>query len=466
MDKYPKVIELIVENDLCTGCGMCTYKCQSNALTMDWNENGFLVPVQAGNCNLDSACLSVCPFNPYPEEITKTENEIADIFLTDSTKIDPKIGKYVGIYAGYSDKFRLASSSGGVGTFVMTELLERGVVDHVFSVKEGDVDSDDYYKYSISSNKIELLNCSQTKYFPVSLSNVFSEIDKIEGRVAIVGVACFVKAIRLAQVSDATLKEKIPFLVGIICGGIKSRFFTEYLADSAGIKVDNISNPNYRVKDLNSTAGDYSFECTSKAGSKTGSIKMKSVGDMWGTGIFKANACDYCDDVTTELADISLGDAWLSPYMLDGKGTNVIVTRSKIADMIIKEGFESENLVLESLSLDSFIYSQQGSFNHRQLGLPFRIKKAIKNNRLVPPKRVDTSSSMSIDLKIVQYYRMKVRAKSFMVWTNSKNSNQFNTEMSSVLNILKKFTKLNHYKRTILSKQLLSAIIRKFKKIL
>jgi coenzyme F420-reducing hydrogenase beta subunit len=42
---------------------------------------------------------------------------------------------------------------------------------------------------------------------------------------------------------------------------------------------------------------------------------------MWGTGLFKSNACDFCDDVTTELADVSL-DAWI-PYNKDGLGNSV-----------------------------------------------------------------------------------------------------------------------------------------------
>jgi coenzyme F420-reducing hydrogenase beta subunit len=429
---------------------------------MSWNDKGFLVPLQTGNCDLDDCvCIAVCPFNPYPKESVKTENNISHIFLTDSTKEDPKIGKYLSIYAGYSDRFRLTSSSGGMGTYVLTELLERKIVEYVFSVKEGS-NTGDYYEYSISSNKRELLDSSETKYFPVSLSSVFSEIDKLEGKVAIVGVACFIKAIRLAQISDDTLNEKIPFLVGIICGGIKSSFFTDFLADSAGVKVDAISKPSYRVKDLNSSAGDYSFGCTSKIDNKINLIKMKEVGDMWGTGIFKANACDFCDDVTTELADISLGDAWFSPYSNDGRGTNVIVTRTKIADMIIKEGLDSGDLKLDNLSLETLIYSQQGSFNHRQLGLPFRAKKAVKDGRPVPPKRVDMSSFISIDLKIVQYLRMKVRAKSFIAWSKSNNFNQFNAEMRTVLFLLKFFTKLNHYKRTIFSGKLLSTIKRKY----
>ena len=89
MNSIPKVIDLVVNNDLCIGCGLCTYKCPSKALDMQWNEYGFLVPVLSGNCGADGACLTVCPFNPYPEKDVKTENELADIFLTD-TRSAPK----------------------------------------------------------------------------------------------------------------------------------------------------------------------------------------------------------------------------------------------------------------------------------------------------------------------------------------------------------------------------------------
>ena len=188
---------------------------------------------------------------------------------------------------------------------------------------------------------------------------------------------------------------------------------------------------------------------------------MKTVGDMWGTGMFKANACDFCDDVTTELADISLGDAWMSPYMFDGKGTNVIVSRSNTSEKLINNGIEKGELFIENLNKEKFIFSQKGSFNHRQLGLPYRIKKAQINKLLVPPKRVEITRT-SIDLKLVQFFRMKVRAKSFEAWKKSKNAAQFNQEMSLILFILKKVTKINHYKRTILSKDFIKAIKRKF----
>ncbi|WP_417371871.1 Coenzyme F420 hydrogenase/dehydrogenase, beta subunit C-terminal domain [Gelidibacter japonicus] len=443
----PKVIDLVVNNDLCIGCGLCVYACPSQALDMKWNDYGFLVPELTGTCELDGACLDVCPFNPIPLKEVETEFELADLFLNDTQKKHPKIGKYSAIYAGYADEFRLSSSSGGMGTYIFTELLVNGIVDYVFSVKESEK-AGVHYEYSISRSKEELLKASKTRYFPVTLDRVLSEIQSLDGKVAIVGVACFIKAIRLAQYREPQLKDKIPFLVGIICGGVKSRFFTEYLSSKVDVEKQNIEHPNFRIKDYESTASDYSYGCKDKATDEEKTIKMRSVGDMWGTGLFKANACDFCDDVTTELADISLGDAWLHPYVRDGKGTNVVVTRSEIADELIQNGIKKGDLTLENLSLEAFLASQQGSFNHRHTGLSVRIKEAKKRNQPVPPKRFG-NEKVTMYFKIVQKLRMKVRRKSLVVWKKNSNAKPFDSEMKSFLNPLKVITKVNHLRRRL-----------------
>ena len=336
MTSKPQVIAQVVDNDMCTGCGLCTYKCLSDALTMGWNDEGFLVPELTGACDNDASCISVCPFNPEPAQAVKDETALADIFLTDGTQTHEKLGRLIGIYAAYSNEFRDTSSSGGIGTYVFDQLLDRGIVDHIFSVRSSE-SANGHYQYKVSSNKADLRNSSKTKYYPVTLATVLPELDRLDGKVAIVGVACFVKAIRLAQYHDPALKEKIPFVAGIICGGVKSKFFTEYLASKAGADHANIKSPEFRIKDVTSTAHDYSFGCADVTSGDYKKIKMREVGDMWGTGFFKANACDFCDDVVTELADISLGDAWLEPYSKDGRGTSVIVTRSPLAELIIQE---------------------------------------------------------------------------------------------------------------------------------
>ena len=450
MINTPKVLDSIVKNNLCIGCGLCVYKCRKNALKMNWNKYGFLIPELTGNCDSNGECLSICPFNPFPEKDIKTETELAQVYLNETKQSHKKIGQYVGIYAGYAKEFRLTSSSGGIATYILTKLLKKGIVDHIFSVNESAMPNV-YYEYNIISSSEELLTAAKTKYFPVTLGTVMPKIHELEGKIAIVGVACFIKAIRLAQHTEPRLREKIPFLVGIICGGIKSRFFTEYLAGKAGVTLGNIQRPQFRIKDLHRTAGDYSFGCYDKSDNKEKTIKMRSVGDMWGTGLFKANACEFCDDVATELADVSLGDAWLPPFSNDGHGTNVIVTRSLLADNLIQEGVKASKIQVENLSLERFLASQQGSFNHRHTGLPVRLKQARVKNIPISPKRFG-SEKVTMDFKIIQNLRMKIRQKSLDTWKDIPNAKSFDENMKNYLTWLRISTRIYHYRITNLKR--------------
>jgi len=441
-----KVIDLVVNNDLCVGCGLCTNACSSKALSMGWNKNGFLTPSLTGNCLNDGNCIKVCPFNPFPQKEVQSEDELANIFLPGNLNHHPKIGKYISLYAGFSKQFRKNSSSGGLATHIANNLLVNGLVSHVFSVKEAQ-NKTSHFEYTICSSSEELLQSSKTKYYPVTLSDMMSKIEELDGRIAIVGIGCFVKAIRLAQYYNPYLKEKISFIIGIICGGIKSKYFTEYLASKVGIDKQNIQGPLYRIKDLKSTANDYSFGCRNKESQKYKSIKMRTVGDMWGTGLFKANACDYCDDVTTELADISLGDAWLPPYQKDGRGTNVIVVRSHQAQTIINAEIKNDEISLEPLPLERFLSSQQGSFNHRHKGLSLRIKHASKKKKLIPPKRIVDERS-TLPFQIVQIIRKRVRCKSIETWINFPNAQVFDSKMKKLLKQLKIMTRIYHFWET------------------
>lgn len=444
MKNTPKVISNVVEHNLCIGCGLCLSQCPNGALSMEWDNLGFLVPKLTGECDNSGACINVCPFNPNPENEVRTENELSNIFLKETSQFHEKIGKYNNIYVGYSNEFRNTSSSGGIATYILNELLNNKIIDHVISVKESS--KENYkYEYQISSNKEQLLEASKTKYYPVTLGNIFEKIHQIDGTFAVVGVGCFIKAIRLAQYYDNKLETKIKFLIGIICGGIKSKFFTDYLGNKAGVDINNIEKPQYRIKDHLSTASDYSFGCYDNKNHVEKLIKMKLVGDMWGTGLFKANACDFCDDVTTELADISLGDAWLNPYNKDGMGTNVIVARSEIAENIISNAILNNEIHCESLHLETFLLSQQGSFNHRHLGLLYRMKKESKKH-VLPPKRFN-NHNISTDFKIVQYLRQKTRERSLIIWGENQDVMIFDNSMKLILKALKLSTCIYHYKR-------------------
>lgn len=426
----------IVDNGLCVGCGVCTSenKTKEKFYKMELDNNGFLIPTIVDNSKEEPLeSINVCPFG---NSENNDEDFLADQFFEEG-KRDDRIGKYINTYAGFSEKYRETSSSGGLATFVFEQLLKRKIVDSIYVVKQDEEKGYSYQMFSLVGN---IKKISKTRYFPVTMETLFDEIDQVEGKVAISGVACFIKSVRLKQVIYPELKEKIPFLVGIICGGLKSSFYTDFLAYNAEIK--NYSNQEYRIKNIKDFASAYSFGAYDNKDKVFKQMKMKKVGDMWGSGLFKSSACDFCTDVATELADISLGDAWIKPYVLDGRGTNIIITRNPLADDIIKKGIENNELSIDNVGKDTIIATQSSSFIHRQLGLKYRLSKTDFGFDLKVRKRF--FRNLPIEYKRVQNYRSSIRNYSLYNWREEKDKSVYIKNIKEKQLALKKITRQYH----------------------
>jgi coenzyme F420 hydrogenase subunit beta len=422
----------------CTGCGACVSE-NRDCLEMHWTADGFLAPRQREpqTIRLDWAkAIRVCPFNPRPDQEIEDEDALGRKFLPDATHADPVAGRFERTYAGYSHRFRKTSSSGGIATHVFNELLQRGLVQHVFTVTASDEAA---CKYSFVSRDDEISGTSRTRYYPVTLDELFQKIESMPGPVAVSGVACFIKAIRLKQHYHPALREKIPFLVGIICGGLKSRAYTDFLAQSAGIKGP-YSRPEYRIKDDASSASDYSFGALDDTGSAH-QVKMRKVGDVWGTGLFKSRACDFCTDVFTELADISVGDAWIAPYRKQGMGNSVVVTRTSLADEIIQTGIRDGALCVAEIPLAEVIASQAGSVSHRQAGIGLRLASARQTGSPQPFVRRRMIREMPLLFGMVQRQREVTRSRSLRYWLALQDARTFARRMKKHVRWLKLLTR-------------------------
>lgn len=432
------IIKNIVNQNLCTGCGICISESESS-LVMDWDEYGFLVPKRKNTLSTTkSNLLRVCPFNPAPEEAIADEDKLSSIYLKEANHFDEKIGYFENTYIGYSNDYRKTSSSGGISTYIFKRLLEDRIVDHLFIVKE----TNGTYQYQLFNDIHEITAISKTRYIPVTMEELFSKIDSINGKVAISGVACFIKAIRLKQYYYPELKEKIPFLIGIICGGLKSVFFTDYLAQKTGIK-EKYYNQEYRIKSEKNYSSDYSFGAFDDK-NEFRTIRMREVGDMWGTGMFKSNACDFCTDVLTELADISLGDAWLEEYLSEGLGNSIIITRTKLADSLITAGIANKQLHAAPVPKELIVKSQRGSFNHRQDALKFRVLIRRMQRAIVPRVRNRVFRKISLPFKIVQLQRLVTRKMSLEIWRKKTDADSFEKGMKPYLKTLSVLTRVYH----------------------
>lgn len=424
----------------CTGCGACVADSDST-LRMDWDMHGFLVPRKISDRPVPELAVKACPFKSTAVGGNANEDQLALDFFPDAPTYDPDIGRFEQTYIGYSPRHRDTSSSGGLATFVFEQVLAQGIATHLFVVLTDGTG----YKYRLVERDADLVATSKTRYFPVTLEDFFQLVPTLDGRIAVSGVACFVKAIRMRQKSFPEFNQKIAFVAGIICGGLKSKYFTDYLADSAGAGA-RYRHPEYRVKSAAASASNYAFSAEDQVGT-VHTMKMARVGDMWGTGMFKAKACDFCTDVLTELADISLGDAWLPEYRTDGLGNSVIVTRSRVADDIIRRGIEQGDLHVADCAPSQIISSQRASFLHRRDALRFRIGQAKMLGQPVPEVRSRVLKRISFSYALVQIQRELTRSASFNSWRRSRSAARFDRRMYVHRILLKIVTRINRMLR-------------------
>jgi hypothetical protein len=127
-------------------------------------------------------------------------------------------------------------------------------------------------------------------------------------------------------------------------------------------------------------------ELTAAGGSVRQRDWAKMVDGDWGMGFFQYPACNFCDDVMAETADVSFGDAWVPPYSSDGRGTNVVVVRAAWIDAILCEAIEEHRVELKTVDGDFLARTQAAGLRQRREGLAYRLH--LNRRRFTPRKRV------------------------------------------------------------------------------
>jgi len=353
--------------------------------------------------------LNVCPFSSDgPDE---------DKLATDCGLVGdyvPRLGFVFSAFAGFVREggHRQHGSSGGLTTWLLEELLTLGHIDGVVHVREANSGggSDVLFHYEISRSPEEIRKGAKSRYYPVEMSTVLREVRNRPGRYALVGLPCFIKAARRLSAVDPLLKSRIAFYVGIFCGHLKSSRFAEAYALECGIYPHEILSVDFRQKNAARSAPDYDVLVSAmRDGKPLVALKpnRECFSSNWGQGFFKLKACDFCDDVVAETADISFGDAWLPEYSTDWQGTNVVLVRNLAIHEVMQRAFESGHIFLEDLTPGRVVQSQAGAFRHRGDGLAYRLHLADQAGQWRPVKRVSASAN-HISRRARQVYAMRM----------------------------------------------------------
>ncbi|QXE01059.1 Coenzyme F420 hydrogenase/dehydrogenase, beta subunit C-terminal domain [Terribacillus sp. DMT04] len=454
--------EKIISNDYCTGCGICASSTDS-PFKMKMNEDGRFIPVmkedwRTENNDTEYNPMDLCPFSDRVENETDIGQQLFE-------KYKSKFNEYTGFtiknYAGYVNEqnFRRQGSSGGMGNWIAYKLLESGEVDGIIHVKETDSDNKKIFKYDISYDLEQLKDGAKSKYYPVELSEVLQLVRQNEGSFALIGIPCFIKGIRLLAKKDPIINERIKYCIGLVCGHLKSDMFAKSIGWQLGIDPKDLQTIDFRTKVEDKPANEYSVTAYGKNGNVESGPTRDLYTTNWGQGYFRFNACEFCDDIVAETADVTVGDAWLPEYKSDSLGTNVIVVRHPIINSILQESYNSNKIFIQEISSDDVYKSQQSGFRHRREGLAYRMYLKDKKGEWRPKKRVMPSNEITRKRKRIYKLRQEISLNSFSAYRFAEENNDFTYFIDYMEPIIKK------YKRVTETPIHLKAI-RKIKRIL
>jgi len=406
----------IVDGGYCIGCGACANR-HSDLVSIGLDELGqFQAKVKDGlslPSEVEAELLSICPFsNDGPNE-----DAISDQSFDPEYPRHNGIGAYSGLYAGYvaEGNFRSIASSGGVITWLACQLLHRGMVDGVVHVKKDTSNSETLFKYGISRTEKEVIAGSKSRYYPVEMSEVISEISRTPGRYVVIGLPCFVKAIRRLALIDPVLNSRVVYTIGLVCGHLKSKAFADLFGWQAGISPGGLEEIDFRVKMPSGAPNKYGTRVKGAGISETRRVD-EFFGWNWKYNSFRYSACDYCDDVFAETADICIGDAWLPEYSKEPKGTSVIVVRGAEIQKIIAEGLKHDELKFSKISPEKMLASQAGGLRDRREGLAYRLYLKFREKVPFPKKRVDPSK------KGIGYWRRRIYEQRILLRVTSHSA--------------------------------------------
>lgn len=391
---------------LCIGCGSCVAQADGAAAHMKLDRYGQYKPAasQQWLSQQSQHFAHTCPFSPAARD----ETALAATLFPDAQHHDPAIGRFQTAYVGYAAEgsFRERGSSGGMVTWVLAELLQKGLIDGVAHVvaAEDPQQAGQFFRYQISRTPDEIRRGAKSRYYPVEMSQVLATIRDVPGRYAVVGIPCFLKAVQLLREEDPVFRSRILFTLGLFCGHMKSARFVESFAWQMGVSAREIQRVEFRHKDSTRPANWYTAQLTLHDGRALQKDWWHLADGDWGAGFFQNSACNFCDDVVAEVADISFGDAWVEPYSSDGNGTNVVIVRSPLLENLIVSGISEGRLTLTEVDGAFVKETQAAGFRQRREGLAYRLSWARQG---VQPRKRVTPEAQSLSTRRKLIYRMR-----------------------------------------------------------
>jgi len=364
-------ITIVVLRNLCTKCGICYSACPLSAISI----TGYIdkKPVVNNLCNNCGLCLKVCP-------------GIAPVSSPDDHSL---LGFTRSCHLGYStdEMIRRTSSSGGLMTSLCTTMLTDYNIDGVICTRQKPSDIFDN-EIILARNEDDLLSARGSRYAPVYVCRGIKDLGLKEGGTYVfVGKPCDIQALMKYQ---RVVKKYNFFKIAIFCAHTPLMSATKEIIDQSGINLKDISRLQYRG---DGWPGYFTLHSLDNQ-----ILFRRDYMTVWSTILCKRKnrnrRCLLCHDCTGEMADISLGDAWLKELIGNSPGHSIAIARSEEAEKLLEVAKRKKRIQVEKIDPEKVISSQK-SLLEKKKNVYFRrmINKLLLEE--VPEETVPYKRSMN-----------------------------------------------------------------------
>lgn len=342
-----KTVAYCSKNKLCCSCGFCFDICSKNAIKI-LNKGGIFVPsINKDLCNKCGLCFDLCAGkgNDWYNQSIELNTDIKDSYIQN-------VGIYREAYISNAldYKTRFHGASGGTVSSLLIFMLENKIIDGAI-VTQFKKTNPLEVETIIATSKGEILNAKSSKYCPVHMDSILTQLKEFKGKVAIVGLPCHLQTIRRIERKLSWVKDKIVFHIGLFCSGSKDSNALNYLLKSNNFDINGITKFSYRD---DGCLGYVKAEYTNKSISvpyEQAYSKLHSY--------FKPERCLSCIDHFAYLSDISIGDIDCEPYCNDKIGSNSVIIRSVIAKDIFEEAIKNNVIQAKIIPITEIVRSQR-----------------------------------------------------------------------------------------------------------
>lgn len=297
------MLESVVSQDLCTGCGACSLVCPKGAISFDRDKVVPIMSLDPEVCAGCTACSDVCPGLD-----TGTDESERRLFGRTRSEDERWLGvfdRYAGMASTDAEIHERSASGGATTTLLLSSARTLGAT--LFLTMGRDPEEGWRAAPSLTDDPAVVVgNCQSTYQLAPYLGALRAAFDtRPDDRVAVVGLACHMQALRKLQRHDSDIgrwaRDKIVLLIETACS-------SNTLPNGTRQILVNVLEKDVRdIKSVKFREGPYPGNFKAVDESDNGHVVpfWQILGDLKQNKTFR---CLSCGDWMSGLADISVCD--------------------------------------------------------------------------------------------------------------------------------------------------------------